>query len=156
MSDESTLPTPRLLFGMASQRYLIDLEAVAEVAPATRPRLIPCVPLELAGVINVRGEPVPVVDGGAVLQGRRGESLRHALLLDAGGHRVGVLVAEVSRIERREPTVPEGAPEEIPEAPFVHKALLPDGEVGVVEVSGLLSRTLDLLGGGSLMTGGRI
>jgi chemotaxis signal transduction protein len=155
MSGELIVCSPSLLFRVAAERYLIDLEAVTEVAPAARPCLIPCIPLDLAGVINVRGEPVPVVDGGAVLQGRHAPSSRHALLLDAEGHRVGVLVAEVSRIERRQPTLPEGRQEDVPGFPFIQRAHLADGEVGVVDVSGLLARALELLGGGAQTTGGK-
>ncbi|MEE8558843.1 MAG: chemotaxis protein CheW [Myxococcota bacterium] len=139
------MSSPRLLFSVEEHRYLIELEAVAELAPATKPRLIPGVPLSLAGIMNVRGEPVPVVDGGAALQGRCGTGGPHALLLDAEGHRIGVLVSSVARIERRSPARPEGAREEPSPFPFLQNALLPDGEVRLVEVGGLLARARELL-----------
>jgi chemotaxis signal transduction protein len=145
---------PYLLFQVGMQRYLIELGAVAEIAPAARPRLIPCVPVELAGVVNVRGEPVPVVDGGAVLQGSRVPPYSHVLLLEGRGGRVGMLVAGVSRIERGRPTLPEERDEEDKEAPFVQRALLRDGEVGVVDVEGLFARARELLRGALLRKGG--
>ena len=154
MSGRAVESGPYLLFQVDEQRYLIELDAVAEIAPAARPRLIPCVPVELAGVVNVRGEPVPVVDGGAVLKGSRVPPYGHVLLLEGRGDRVGMLVTGVSRIERNRPTLPEEPSEDETEAPFVQKAHLRDGEVGVVDVEGLFTRARELLRGASLRRGG--
>lgn len=153
MSAKAIESGPFLLFQVGEQRYLIKLDAVAEIAPASQPRLIPCVPVDLAGVVNVRGEPVPVVDGGAVLQGSRVPPYSHVLLLEGGGDRVGMLISGVSRIERREPTQPEEPSKEASEAGFVRKAHLPDGEVGVVDIEGLFARAWELLRGASLTRG---
>ena len=155
MSGKAVESGPYLLFQVGKQRYLIELDAVAEIAPAARPRLIPCVPVELAGVVNVRGEPVPVVDGGAVLPGSRVPPYGHVLLLEGRGDRVGMLVTGVSRIERGRLTLQEEPSEDEPEAPFIQKALLRDGEVGLVDVEGLFARARELLRGASLRRGGR-
>ena len=66
---------------------------------APRPHLIPRVALELGGVVNVRGEPLPAVDGGALLTGRSALRHRHMLVLERGSLRLGVLVGAVQRIE---------------------------------------------------------
>jgi chemotaxis signal transduction protein len=132
---------------------MIALDAVAEVARVARPRLIPLVPLEIAGIVNLRGEPVPVIDGGALLQGSPVPPYEHVLLLESKDDRVGMLVDAVSRIERGGSTKRTGEQEEPTAAPFVTRALLEDGEVGVVEVAGLFARARELLGGTGLTRG---
>jgi chemotaxis signal transduction protein len=111
------------------------------------------VPLEIAGIVNLRGEPVPVVDGGALLQGSPVPPYQHVLVLESKDDRVGMLVAAVSRIERGGSAGHTEQSEEPTTAPFVSKALLPDGEVGVVEVAGLFTRARQLLGGTGLTRG---
>jgi hypothetical protein len=64
-----------------------------------------------------------------------------------------MLIAGVSRIERRQPTQAEKPAGQGSEAAFVEKAHLPDGEVGVVEIEGLFARAWELLRGASLRRG---
>jgi purine-binding chemotaxis protein CheW len=154
MSDEVLAAEPSLRFRVGEREYLIPLQAVAEVTPGARPRLIPTVPLALGGVINVRGETVPVLDGATVLQAPPSEGYRHALLLSGDGHRLGLLVSSVSRIERRRPAPPSDAEEPTYGAPFVKRARLREGEVGVIDVPGLVARLQELLRGASMKTGG--
>ena len=106
---------------------------------------VPRIPLDLGGVVNVRGEPVPVLDGGTVLQGRPCPPYRYAILLNIDEHRLGVLVTGVSRIERRRPTSTEETAPASDDPPFVRRALLPDGPVGVVDETGLRARVRELL-----------
>jgi len=91
---------PWLRFEVAEQGYAVPLGAVVEVMAAPRPHLIPRVPLEVAGVVNMRGEPLPAVDGGALLTGRPALRHRHMLVLERGPLRLGVLTGGVQRIER--------------------------------------------------------
>lgn len=153
MSGAGFSRVPRLRFRVGEGSYLIPLDAVAEVIRVERPRLIPRVDLDLGGIVNVRGDPVPVVDGGAALQARRIPPYDQAILLDDEGGRLGMLVNAVSRIERRPPV--EASEEEEPHpVSFVRPGVVPDGPVGVVEVSGLVSRLKELLGAAALRTGG--
>lgn len=154
MSDSQLPVVPRLLFRVGDHAYLLPLEAVAEVTPAEPPRLIPCVPLELGGIVNVRGEPVPVVDGGVVLRGQRTVPHRHAIFLRNDEERLGVLVSSVSRIERRCPVRDEAASEEAAPSPFVARTRLGELKVGVIDVAGLVERMQELLGGASPRSGG--
>jgi chemotaxis signal transduction protein len=94
------MDAPWLRFEISEQGYALPLGAVVEVMAAPRPHLIPRVSLELAGVVNVRGEPLPAVDGGALLTGRSAEVYRHMLVLERGSLRLGVLVGGVQRIDR--------------------------------------------------------
>lgn len=91
--------TPWIRFSVDSIDYALPLDLVSEVVPPPRLRLIPFVPKGRAGVINVKGEPLPAVNGGAVLQGRPTVVHRHVLILEHGDFRFGMFVDEVSRIE---------------------------------------------------------
>ena len=51
-----------LLFNIAGERYAVDLSEVDEVLHMSTLRAIPSAPPFLAGVLNLRGELVPVVD----------------------------------------------------------------------------------------------
>ena len=147
MSEETHRSVPRLRFQVAERSYLVPLGAVAEVTPSAEHCLVPRIPLDLGGVVNVRGEPVPVLDGGTVLQGRPCPPYRYAILLNIDEHRLGVLVTGVSRIERRRPTSTEETAPASDDPPFVRRALLPDGPVGVVDETGLRARVRELLAG---------
>ena len=60
------MATSWLQFDLGERSYAIPLDAVAEVMWAQRPRLIPLVPPDVGGVLNIRGEPLVVMNGGAV------------------------------------------------------------------------------------------
>ena len=51
-----------LLFQLGSDRYAIDALRVVEVLPCVQVKQIPHAPAGIAGVINYRGAPVPVLD----------------------------------------------------------------------------------------------
>ena len=91
--------TPWLRFDLKGQAYAIPLAAIVEVTGAQRLQLIPRIPLAIGGVMNVRGEPLPAVDGGTLLVGSRAESHRQVLVLERGKLRIGLLVGQVRRIE---------------------------------------------------------
>ncbi len=154
MSGEVLTGDPSLRFRVGLREYLIPLHAVAEVTPGARPRLIPTVPLLIGGVINVRGETVPVLDGATVLQAPTDEEYRHALLLRGEGQRLGMLVTSVSRIERRRPTPPSDAEDQTFGVPFVRRGHLREGDVGMIDVPGLMARLHEILRGASKGTGG--
>ena len=94
------LETPWLRFHMAESRYAIPLNAVAEVTTASAPRIIPQVPIEVGGILNIRGEPLPVVDGGVLLAESPTCAHRQVLVLESGQARVGVLVGYVTDLDR--------------------------------------------------------
>lgn len=135
--------TPWLRFEISGQAYAIPLAAVAEVTGAQRLHLIPRIPLEIGGVLNVRGEPLPAVDGGALLTGSRAERHRYVLVLERAGLRIGVLVGQVRRIERElavaldEPGEPSGA--------LVEWVNQDDSALGLVDPEGLIERATLLL-----------
>jgi chemotaxis signal transduction protein len=132
-----------LRFEVAEQGYALPLGAVVEVMAAPRPHLIPRVSLELGGIVNMRGEPLPAVDGGSLLTGRAALHHRHMLVLERGSLRLGVLVGAVQRIER------ELALLETDEVPRSGELVewVTEGEraLGLVDPDGLIERGVLLL-----------
>jgi chemotaxis-related protein WspB len=59
-----------VLFHIGSDRYALDAKGVAEVLPLLDIKEIPQTPAGVAGAINYRGEPVPVIDLCAMALGR--------------------------------------------------------------------------------------
>lgn len=59
-----------VLFKAASQRYAVKALLVDEVTPLTRLSPLPGAPDYVSGIMNLRGEPVPVVDLTMLLCGR--------------------------------------------------------------------------------------
>src|SRR5207244_3795275 len=51
-----------LLFQLGAERYAIDVKQVARVIPLVRIKRIPRAPAEVAGALDYRGAPVPVID----------------------------------------------------------------------------------------------
>ncbi|MBW2280633.1 MAG: CheW domain-containing protein [Deltaproteobacteria bacterium] len=139
-----------LRFRLQDTQYAIPLEAVAEVTAPKRPNLIPLVPLDVGGILNVRGEPLPAVDGCALVGASSGGATapRPALILEDGKIRVGVLVDSVSRIERG---LAESGPDEMfedepaPKLAFVEWVRIGGERVGLVDAQGWLGLAIELL-----------
>jgi purine-binding chemotaxis protein CheW len=51
-----------LEFGLASERYAVECQYVEDVQPLRDLTPLPCTPAFLAGIVNVRGRIVPVLD----------------------------------------------------------------------------------------------
>jgi chemotaxis-related protein WspB len=59
-----------LLFRLGTDRYAIQATHVSEVLPLITIKTLPRAPPGVAGVINLRGAPVPIIDLSAVALGR--------------------------------------------------------------------------------------
>jgi chemotaxis signal transduction protein len=139
-----------LLFRAGERDYALRIDALAEIVAARAPQLIPLVPIEVGGVLNCRGEPLPVVDGGLVLEGRRSGSTRHALVFEREELRVGLLVDHVLRIDRDLDPARLTAIESPAAGPGAGACeswkQTPQGrQLGIVNTESLLSRAIDLL-----------
>jgi chemotaxis signal transduction protein len=135
--------TPWLCFEVSGQAYAIPLASVVEVTGAQRPHLIPRIPLEIGGVLNVRGEPLPAVDGGALLTGSKAQRHRHVLVLERGALRIGVLVGQVRRIDRELATLP--AEQGGADGTLVQWVDQDGAALGLVDPEGLIERATMLL-----------
>jgi chemotaxis-related protein WspB len=62
-----------LVFELARDRYVLDVSQVAEVLPLVGIKQIPQAPPGVAGILNYRGAPVPVIDVSLLTIGRPAE-----------------------------------------------------------------------------------
>jgi chemotaxis-related protein WspB len=62
-----------LVFELARDRYMLDVSQVAEVLPLVGIRQMPQLPPAVAGILNYRGTPVPVIDVSQLTLGRPAE-----------------------------------------------------------------------------------
>jgi chemotaxis signal transduction protein len=144
---------PWLRFEVGGQAYALPLSAVVEVTGAHVPYLIPRIPLEIGGVLNVRGEPLPAVDGGAVLTGSPVDAHRYVLVMERGSVRIGVLVGDVRRIERELALSFDEAGEQ--SSALVEWVNQDDAALGLVDPEGLFERATLLLTDPRSKTGGQ-
>ncbi|HEX6535372.1 MAG TPA: chemotaxis protein CheW [Gemmatimonadaceae bacterium] len=107
MSSASTVsttepPTGQLvLVRLADRRYAIPIDSVREILPFRRPTRLPGAPVHVAGLLNVRGTIVTVLDLGVRLgdraAARPGGSI---VLVEHGTKVVGAAVDEVVDVQQ--------------------------------------------------------
>jgi chemotaxis signal transduction protein len=138
-----------LRFRVGNAEYAIVLDAVCEVTPAREPNFVPLVPLEIGGILNVRGEPLPAVDARA-LTGAAGErGARPALVLEKGAVRIGLLVDTVTKIERGLARSDQPFDAEAPDRLEGVEWIWLDGDwVGLVDADGWMDTATGLLSAG--------
>ncbi|HVY13846.1 MAG TPA: chemotaxis protein CheW [Rhodopila sp.] len=59
-----------LVFRLDNDRYAIDARAIIEILPLVRLAHVPHAPAGVAGLLNLHGQPVPVIDLALLLLGR--------------------------------------------------------------------------------------
>ena len=59
-----------LIYHLGKDRYALDASLVIEVLPLVELKRVPCSERGVAGVLNYRGAPVPVIDLGELALGR--------------------------------------------------------------------------------------
>ncbi len=134
-----------LRFEVAGNAFALPLESVVEVSEARGTYSIPFVAPEVGGVVNLRGEPLPAVDGARVLLGIPSAGLRTVLVLEDGDQRVGVRVDQVSRIEADDRFDLE--PGEGESAAPVRWARAGGSRIGLCDAARLVARARGLLTG---------
>ena len=99
-----------LLFRIGTERYALDANQVVEVVPLVRVKKIPQSPVGLAGVINYRGLPVPVIDLSELALGQPAQvrvSTRIILVkypAESGeAHTLGLMAEQPTETMKREP-----------------------------------------------------
>ena len=136
-TDPCSQGQPLVAFRVADQDYCIDIMAVREIRGWTPATALPHAPPHVRGVINLRGQVVPILDLAARLGLPSPEpDSRHVIVIVVVGDRVlGLLVEAVSEIL----SVPQDA---------VHPAPDLDGEPSLVQavitLQDRLFRFLDL------------
>jgi purine-binding chemotaxis protein CheW len=137
-----------LVFQLAGDEFALPIEVVDEVAPApTQVTRLPKTPAFLEGVINLRGEVLPVVDQrrrfdmppAANLAGRR------LIVVRTDRHRAGLIVDAVSEVLRSSADAIEPAPDLTGEATRLVRGVINLEAAGrmllVLDPAELLTRT---------------
>lgn len=136
---------PWLRLRVHQRRFALPLAAVAEVANAAPPHLIPQVPRELGGVVSFRGEPLPALDAAALLCAETGGRRGHLVVLADARLRLGLLVSELLGIERDLEDAVEIADAEPAGPEFVRWVRRGGEPIGLVCPEGLLEQARKLL-----------
>ncbi|QRK10256.1 purine-binding chemotaxis protein CheW [Archangium violaceum] len=137
-------PTPRevLLFTLEGQRYALHMEDVRELARAVRLTPLPRAPAVVEGLLNLRGELLPVLDMRQRfrLPARPLSSSDHLVVAQAGSRRVVLRVDRAEGLLSLEPGSLDSTPGELPGVGYVAGALkLPDGLVLLHDLRTFLS-----------------
>jgi purine-binding chemotaxis protein CheW len=130
------------LISLAGELFAIDLRNVREVFEVDTITPVPAMPQALAGVANLRGTVVPIVDLRAMLGLPQTGSLPFAVVIRHGGQQVGLLVdrvPEIRTVQRDEILpAPSGGANRL--KPFVSAVVRVEERIGgVVEVPTLLA-----------------
>ena len=125
-SNRSTGEVARYGFVVGSFRFLIGRNVGSEVLDACPIAAVPRMPAWLAGVMNLRGNPVPVFDLAAALDVPADATARRkpVLVLGKGTETAGFLIDALPRAvpQERAIAVPTALPERL--APFVSAAVV--------------------------------
>ncbi len=137
-------PPPRdvLLFTLEGQRYALALEDVRELLRAVRLTPLPRAPAVVEGLLNLRGELLPVLDMRRRfrLPARPLSSSDHFVVAQAGRRRVTLRVDRAEGLLSLEAGQLDATPRELPGVGYVAGALkLPDGLVLLHDLRTFLS-----------------
>lgn len=138
------MPLPRevLVFTLEGHRYALPLEDVCELVRAVRLTPLPRAPSVVEGLLNLRGELLPVLDMRRRfrLPARPLSSADHLVVAQAGPRRVSLRVDRAEGLLSLEAGQWDMAPGELPGVGYVAGALkLPDGLVLLHDLRTFLS-----------------
>lgn len=143
MAESSSPASPGkiefVVFELCGELFGIELSQVREVAVLPEITPVPSMPGWLLGVVNLRGEVVPVVSLAQAIGAREsGQVGNRLVVVEVGARPVGIVIAGVPRIDRAEGASIEPAPE------LVVQRLKRDFIKGVVKQDGGLVILLDM------------
>lgn len=94
-----------IVFQLGPDRYALDAREIVEVLPLVSVKRLPHAPAGIAGVLDYRGTPVPVIDVSAMALGRASAqrlSTRIFIVQCADGHRLGLIAERANQMLKRE------------------------------------------------------
>jgi len=93
-----------LKFRIGSESYALDTTQIAEVLPLLEITRVPQTPAGVAGLINYRGRPVPVIDLSELMLGEPGRPhiSTRLILVRYGEHLLGLIAEQATEMMRRE------------------------------------------------------
>lgn len=99
--DNSIATREVLLARVQNERYMLPVESVLAVYEDSVVTAIPCVPSFVAGLVNLRGHLVPVLDLASLLNVTRSpDQVASTIVVAAGGdYQVGLLVDQANDVQ---------------------------------------------------------
>ncbi|MBS7543467.1 chemotaxis protein CheW [Ancylobacter oerskovii] len=99
-----------LMFRIGRDRYVLDVEQVEQVLPLMAAKSLPGAPPGMAGLINYRGEPVPLIDLSQLATGRPAAPVMSTRIIlvrypapGEGAHRLALCAEQVIDTVQRDP-----------------------------------------------------
>jgi chemotaxis signal transduction protein len=108
-----------LLVSLGQDTYAVPVDAAREVVSAPRPTVLPAAPGCVRGLLNVRGEIVPLVDLGILLGASPAPSCDYAVVVDTAAGRGALIATALPEVGELGETV---AAAELHGAVAVHRA----------------------------------
>lgn len=139
-----------LLFHLGQERYALEAGQVVEVLPLLRLRPIPHAPRGVAGLINYRGQPVPVVDLSELAVGKPSADHFSTRIMivnhpDADGNLrlLGLIAEQATGMVRKKPEELQDAGVRIAAASYLGPLLMDDaGAIQCIQTRRLLSESV--------------
>ncbi len=133
-----------LSFEVGGARYALPIAGVIEVAEIDCLACVPTLPMGIGGVINHRGDALPVVRHGSLLDVERGSSSdpTHVLVVTdrpTGGMRLGLPVDRVVGLVDGGPGVGSGS------HPVVERRPIGGRVTGIIDPQRLIARAQELI-----------
>jgi purine-binding chemotaxis protein CheW len=139
--------TQFVTFEIGTDTFLIPIERVVEFRTWTEPTAVPHTPAYVRGIVNIRGEIVPIYDVSARLgRGATDAGARHVVVIvrDVDGRSVGLLVDSVTDIvnARHDAMAPMPRIEGGDATPFMAGVVFVEERIlGVTDVDRLVEET---------------
>lgn len=97
--------TKVVVFRVGKEEYAVTISAVQEVGPWAQPTPVPEAPPMVEGVINLRGDIIPVIDLGRLFKTGRQKELADSktIVMEVDGHRAGFVVDDVTEVQTVSP-----------------------------------------------------
>ncbi len=131
-----------IVFQAGKERFGLDAADVVEMAPPAAPRTLPHAPSYVAGLLNYRGETVPVIDVSALLTGVPAPLLMSTrlILTRYRGRLLGLLVERAVETTACDTADIQPMPVAVEDAAYLGPVLLDGtGSIQKITVSELLS-----------------
>jgi chemotaxis-related protein WspB len=96
-----------ILFQLDQDRYAIESRELVEILPLMRLKRLPHAPTGVAGILDYRGVPVPVIDLSEMALGRRSAerlSTRILIVQSEGGQQMGLIAERANGMLKCEST----------------------------------------------------
>lgn len=119
-----------VIFTVGRQEYAVPITVVKEVVPWTKPTQVPEAPPIVEGVIDLRGDIVPIIDLGKRFGTSRSRAAEESkiIVMEVNGRQAGVVVDEVTEVYGVQPA------SVTPPSPWLKNSLKDEIVCGILKV----------------------